>query len=157
MTRFAAQGQDGPAAEERILAILTTYVETCDEAGLDSLLVVSQLLLETDNLTSASSRLGLNPVKLALAKVEGDESWFSAWREAARAHAGLLLAYALPAGSESAAQLDLVEKALRWRPVPHRSRGSAPTLDRLAGSWAADRDYTDKVLRIADSITMPQY
>ena len=157
MTRFAAQGQGGPAAEDRILAILTTYVATCDEAGLDSLLVVSQLLLETDNLTSASSRLGLNPVKLDLTTVEGDVSWFSTWREAARAHAGLLLAYALPAGSESAAQLDLVEEALRWRPVPHRLRGSAPTLDHLGDSWVADSDYTDKVLRIADSITMPQH
>lgn len=157
MMRYAVQGKHAPDAEDRVVAIITTYVATCEEAGLDPLLVVSQLLLETDNLTSASPPLRLDPVGLRLSKNEEAERWFASWPEAARAHAGLLLAYALPAGSESTAQRGLLEEARRWRSVPHRLRGSAPTLDRLAGTWTADEGYPEKIRDIANMILQPQY
>lgn len=157
MARYAVQGKRTANAEDSVVAILEKYVAACDEAGLDSLLVVSQLLLETDKLTSASRQLCLNPVDLRLTKPDETEPWFSSWPEAARAHAGLLLAYALPAGRGSPAQLRLLEGALEWRAVPQKLRGSAQTLERLAGTWTADQDYLDKVVDIADSITQPQY
>lgn len=155
--RYAVQGSHRADAEDAVVAILETYVAAAEEAGLDALLMVSQLLLETDNLTSASEQLSLDPVDLGLPKRNEAGPWFSSWPEAARAHAGLLLAYALPTGSESPAQLGLVEDALKWRSVAHRLRGSAPTLDRLGGTWTTDEDYPDKVRAIADSIVTPQY
>ena len=157
MTVYAVQGTKRAHAEGRVFEIIEAYVETCETAGLDSLLVVSQLLLETDKLTSPSRRLSLNPVDLRLTRSDETEPWFSSWPEAARAHAGLVLAYALPPGSGTAAQLQLVEGALEWRALPQKLRGSAPTLERLATTWTDDRDYADRVVHIADSITQPQY
>ena len=155
--RFAVQGKGGPDAEGWVAFAVEAYTAACDEAGLDPLLVVSQLLLETDNLTSVSTLLCVDPARLRSAKQEEAGRWFSSWREVARAHAGLLLAYALPAGGESSAQLGLLEEALQWWPVPQKLRGSAPTLDGFGGVWAADKDYAERIRRIANSILEPQY
>jgi hypothetical protein len=126
--------------------LVETYFAVCEEAGLDPLLVVSQLLLETDHLTARSTRLpSFDPVESA------------SRGEAARAHAGLLLAYALPKGAGDAAQRRLVDEALGRHPVPAKLRGSAPTLDRLAGTWSADPRYPERIREIANEILTPQY
>lgn len=155
---YVVCGKRGAYGEDDVQAIITTYVVTCGEAGLDPLLVVSQLLLETDNLTAASAKLPrLDPVGVRLKKKPDAARWFSSWAEAARAHAGLLLAYALPKGAESTAQLALLEEALTSLPVPERLRGKAPTLERLADTWTTDKHYPERVRRIANTILEPQW
>jgi hypothetical protein len=71
---------------------------------------------------------------------------------AVRAHVGRLLADALPKGAESAAQKQLIDEALDWRPLPDERRGVAPTLSGLGGTWAMDKQYPTKLARIANEI-----
>lgn len=155
---FVVCGKRGLYSEDDVQRIIATHVATCAEAGLDPLLVVSQLLLETYNLTSASAQLPrLDPVGIRSSNKPNARPWFSSWAEAARAHAGLLLAYALPKGAESRTQFRLLEEALESRPLPARLRGSAPTIERLAGTWTADKHYPERILRIANTILEPQW
>ena len=87
-----------------------------------------------------------------IAPEEGAGNTFSSWDKACRAHVGRLLAYALPKGSETAAQRALIKEALKVRALPDDRRGRAPTLAGLAGSWAMDPKYAGKIVRIANEI-----
>jgi hypothetical protein len=153
--------------EDDVRAISATYVATCTESGLDPLLVVSQLLLECDHLTSASAKpTQLNPIGVGIGSSESGRRasknqdrlpLFASWTEVAHVHAGILLACALPKGAESPRQRALIEHAAKWRPVPAALRGSAPTVDRLAAAWGAESDYARKIRDIADTIMQPQW
>lgn len=158
LARYAHSGSRGRYRESELEGIIATYAAVCKEAGLDPLLVVSQLLLETDNLTAASARPPrLDPVGILAPKRAQAGPGFPSWEQAARAHAGLLLAYALPEGAGTDPQRRLLEQALRRRSVPRKLRGSAPTLDRLAGAWSADKGYPERIREIANEILTPQY
>ena len=69
-----------------------------------------------------------------------------------RAHTGRLLAYSLPIGAGNHAQNQLIKEALSFRDLPDRLRGAAPTLRGLAGTWAHDPHYADKIARVANDI-----
>jgi hypothetical protein len=158
LARYAHSANRGRYPESELESIIATYAAACEEAGLDPLLVVSQLLLETQNLTAASARLPhLDPVGMLAPRRGQAGPGFPSWAEAARAHAGLLLAYALPEGAGNDAQRRLLELARGRRPVPGKLRGSAPTLDRLAGAWSADKGYPERIREIANEILTPQY
>jgi hypothetical protein len=141
--------------------IVGTYFATCDAIGVDPLLVVSQLIVETDNLTGSSAqRSRLDPVGIAAARSPDAWTGFRSWLQASRVHAGLVLAFALPKGAENDVQARLLDEALRWRTVPDNDRGSAPTLDRFARLWTAPqppKDYAERIRRIANTILEPQY
>jgi flagellum-specific peptidoglycan hydrolase FlgJ len=139
------------AAEVR--GIVKTYVETAKSVGLDPLLVVSQMLLETGNLTSFWSQPPRrNPAGIGVTGEPGKGISFTSWDKAIRAHVGRLLAYAIPEGEETPAQKKLIKEALTVRPLPSDRRGIAPKLSGLAGTWATDTKYAQKISRLANEI-----
>lgn len=85
---------------------------------------------------------------------------FATWEDAARAHIGRLLAYAIAPGNETAAQLTLVNYALSKRSLPANLRGSTHTLKELGAKhnptgqgWANPGDeYGKRIARIAQEI-----
>jgi N-acetyl-anhydromuramyl-L-alanine amidase AmpD len=85
---------------------------------------------------------------------------FETWEEAARAHIGRLLAYAIPDGHGTDAQKALIAFALGLRPLGSSLRGSAPTLRALGAhhnptgmGWATPGDnYGAKIASIAVEI-----
>jgi hypothetical protein len=74
------------------------------------------------------------------------------WDDAVRAQVGRLLAYAIPkgGGKRSAARTD--QGSTRSATLPDNRRGCAQTIEGLAGTWAADENYADKITRIANDI-----
>jgi|GEM_PF-1853907 len=89
---------------------------------------------------------------------------FDTWEEAARAHIGRLLAYAIPAGGGTEEQRALIAFALEVRPLPAALRGSATILKALGArhnptgqGWANPGDqYGSKVAEIAQKIAEVQ-
>lgn len=143
----------GDYSDANVRGIVRRYVALSRSTGLDPLLVVSQMVLETGNLTSFWSQVPRrNPAGIGVTGEPGAGISFSSWDKAARAHVGRLLAYALARGSENEAQKELIEEALAVRPLPDHLRGVAPTLKGLAGTWAADTRYAGKIARIANEI-----
>jgi hypothetical protein len=150
---FMLARDHGGYTDANVRGILRRYVATATSVGLDPLLVVSQMVLETGNLTSFWSQVPRrNPAGIGVTGEEGAGNTFASWDKACRAHVGRLLAYALPKDSENAAQRALIKEALKVRPLPDDRRGRAPTLAGLAGSWAMDPKYAGKIVRIANEI-----
>jgi Mannosyl-glycoprotein endo-beta-N-acetylglucosaminidase len=138
-----------------VRAILGKYADACKSAGLDPLLVVSQMVLETGNLMSFWSQPPRrNPAGIGVTGAPGAGISFSNWDKAVNAHVGRLLAYALAPDKASEAQRNLIDQALKVRPLPEDRRGAAPTLKGLAGSWAMDPKYAHKISGIANEIRM---
>lgn len=143
----------GRYSDANVRTIVGLYERTATAVGLDPLLVVAQMVLETGNLSSEWSQPPRrNPAGIGVTGAPGEGVSFSSWKAAVRAHVGRLLAYSLPSGEETAAQLKLIDEALTWRPLPERFRGGAPSLSKLAGTWAADKQYATKIARVANEI-----
>ena len=138
--------------------LMTSYAAACEMAGLDLLLVICELLVETDELKSASTRLRVDPTALAFAVPACEQDWPRSWKDCARFHVGVLLAYALPDGAENAGQRLLLNVPRVREIVSPEKRGSAPTLDLLLRDWGGGGEpYLAKLLDHTDSILMPQY
>ena len=153
LERYMLSRQHGSYSDDDVREILRTYAATCKQAGLDPLLVVSQMVLETGNLMSFWSQPPRrNPAGIGVTGARGAGLSFSNWDKAARAHVGRLLAYALPKDAGTEAQRKLIDEALKVRPLPDDRRGRAPKLKGLAGSWATDPKYADKITGIANEI-----
>jgi len=150
---FMLARDHGGYTDANVRGIVKRYVATATSVGLDPLLVVSQMVLETGNLTSFWSQVPRrNPAGIGVTGEEGKGNTFATWDKACRAHVGRLLAYALSKDAENTAQRALIKEALRVRPLPDDRRGRAPTLAGLAGSWAMDPKYAGKIVRIANQI-----
>lgn len=133
--------------------IVKMYFGTTEQVGMDPLIAISQMILETGNLTSHwSQRPRRNPAGIGVTGAPGEGVVFPSWRAAVRAHVGRLLAYALPKGSENLRQKALIEEALEWRALPDTLRGAAAKLRGLVGTWAADPEYAQKICRVADEV-----
>ena len=153
--RILARDHGGYSAAE-VREIVKKYAATAKEAGLDPLLVVSQMVLETGNLTSFWSQPPRrNPAGIGVTGEPGKGVSFPSWDKAVRAHVGRLLAYAIPEGKETAAQRGLITEALAVRPLPKNRRGCAPKLNGLAGTWATDKKYAQKIARVANEFRQP--
>lgn len=128
--------------------IVPAYFDVCAQTGVDPLIAIAQMVLETGNLTSSwSQRPRRNPAGIGVTGAPGQGVLFATWKhDAIPAHVGRLLAYA------SAAPHPLVDKALSYRPLPTHYRGSTTTVGGLAGTWAADPDYAQKLCRTAQTI-----
>ena len=115
------------------LTIVPAYVRICESAGVDPCLAIAQMVHETGNLSSYwSARPRRNPAGIGVTGQPGAGVRFATWaNDAIPAHVGRLLAYALPAGQGTPAQQALIAKALSYRPLDPRARGSAPTLKPL--------------------------
>jgi hypothetical protein len=153
LERYMLSRRHGKYSDDDVRAIIKRYVTTSQAAGIDPLLVISQMVLETGNLTSRwSQRPRRNPAGIGVTGKPGVGISFPSWDAAVRAHVGRLLAYAIPKGKANAVQRALIEEALEVRPLPDSRRGCAPTLAGLAGTWAADKKYADKIARLANQI-----
>ena len=153
LERYLLSRQHGSYSDDDVRAIVRKYAAACKPAGLDPLLVVSQMVLETGNLMSDWSQPPRrNPAGIGVTGAPGAGISFSNWDKAVDAHVGRLLAYALPKDEGTDAQRKLIDRALKVRPLPDDRRGRAPTLKGLAGSWAMDPKYADKISGIANEI-----
>jgi hypothetical protein len=151
--QFLLARPHGEYGDDDVRSIVRGYYETASSVGLDPLLVVAQMVEETAHLTSFwSQRPRRNPAGIGVTGAPGVGLSFASWKEAIRAHTGRLLAYSLPSGGESQAQLQLLKEALTVRPLPPALRGAAPTLGGLAGTWAADPQYAVKLASVANDI-----
>jgi hypothetical protein len=155
LERYMLARKHGSYDDGEVRDIIALYWSASKDAGLDPLLVVSQMVLETGNLTSRWSQPPRrNPAGIGVTGAPGVGISFASWDDAVTAHVGRLLAYAVPKGKESsAAQRRLIDTALKVRPLPDNRRGRAETLEGLAGSWAMDLAYTGKIVRIANEVT----
>jgi N-acetylmuramoyl-L-alanine amidase len=150
---YVVSRQHGDYTDGDVSGIVGLYFDTARAVGLDPLLAISQMVLETANLSSFwSQRPRRNPAGIGVTGAAGVGLSFPSWSVAVRAHVGRLLAYALGRGMENDRQRELIAEALSWRALPDRLRGVAPTLAGLAGTWAADREYAVKISRIANDI-----
>jgi hypothetical protein len=161
MMRFAVQGRllqaYGPAVEEPVAALMGGYVTTCERYGVDPLVPVCQLLIETEFLTSPFRRLRVDEDRLRPPTKQEIRPWLASWAGVVRAHTALLLAYALPVGEENAPQLELLRDKVNLPQLPHELRGSAPKLDLFVRAWTPEEDYLDRLCEVGNSILMPQY
>jgi Mannosyl-glycoprotein endo-beta-N-acetylglucosaminidase len=150
----AMLGRDhGSYTAANVRGIVKKYVTLSEAVGLDPLLVVSQMIHETDNLDSFWSQPPRrNPAGIGVTGKKGEGVSFASWDKAVRAHVGRLLAYTLPKGTENAAQRVLIAEALKARSLPPNRFGCAPTLAGLTGTWATDKDYAGKVAGIANRV-----
>jgi hypothetical protein len=143
----------GAYTDAKVKAIAHGYFTVAEPAGLDPLVAVSQMVLETASLSSFWSQPPRhNMAGIGVTGAPGVGISFASPEAGIRAQLGRLLAYALKAGQETAAQRKLVDEALKVRPLPATLRGTAPILGGLAGRWAADPLYAEKIARIANEI-----
>jgi flagellum-specific peptidoglycan hydrolase FlgJ len=133
--------------------IVRLYFRTAKSIGLDPLVAVAQMELETGHLTSrASQPPQRNPAGIGITGAPGEGLSFPNWTKAVRAHVGRLAAYAIPKGKGTPEQKTLITEALNVRPLDDSKRGSAARLQGLSKNWAADPDYADKIVRVAKEI-----
>ena len=133
--------------------IVQLYVNTCKLIGLDPLVAVSQMELETGHLTSkASQPPQRNPAGIGITGAPGEGLSFPNWNKAVRAHVGRLAAYAIPSGKGTPAQKALIAEALAVRPLDPKKRGVAVRVRGLSRHWAADPDYAKKIVKIAKEV-----
>jgi N-acetylmuramoyl-L-alanine amidase/Mannosyl-glycoprotein endo-beta-N-acetylglucosaminidase len=143
----------GGYSDDDVTKIFGLYYTTAGAAGLDPLLVTAQMAEETAHLTSFwSQRPRRNFAGIGVTGQPGVGLSFPDLKTAVRAHTGRLLAYALPAGTGSPAQNQLIDEALAARPLPPQLRGAAATLKGLAGTWAQDPQYAVKLAGVANDI-----
>jgi hypothetical protein len=146
----------GPRTDDEVRTVAALYHEIAASAGLDPLLAVSQMVLETGNLMSRWSQpphRNLAGIGVTSNDMDPDDvPKFRTWRAGVVGHVGRLLAYAIPLGAETAVQRALILKALEARPLGDDKRGLATSPQGLAGVWAADPDYAKKISRLANEI-----
>jgi hypothetical protein len=143
----------GGYSDADVRSIVADYYATATAVGLDPLLALAQMAEETAHLTSFwSQRPRRNLAGIGVTGKPGEGLSFPDLKTAADAHAGRLLAYALPVDAGNEAQNQLIKEALSFRMLPDRLRGAAPTLRGLAGTWAHDPHYADKVAGVANDI-----
>jgi hypothetical protein len=151
--RYLLARPHGEYSDHDVTTIVGHYDTTARSVGLDPLLVIAQMTEETAHLSSFwSQRPRRNMAGIGVTGAPGVGLSFPDLKTAVRAHAGRLLAYALPGGTGTPAQLQLIDEALAFRPLPQNLRGTAPTVGKLAGTWASDLQYAVKVAGVANDI-----
>jgi hypothetical protein len=153
VVRYLLARPHGSYSDQAVAKIAKLYFDTASSVGVDPLLAVSQMVVETGGLTSDWSQPPRrNPAGIGVTGAPGAGLSFPTWKDAVRAHVGRLLAYAVPKGSESDEQRALIDEALGWRALPDNRRGCAPTLSGLGGTWAMGKGYPQAISRVANDI-----
>ena len=153
IARHHAQNSQSRYKDSTLADIISLYVKTCKSVGIDPLVAVSQMELETGHLTSkASQPPQRNPAGIGITGAPGEGVSFPSWNKAVRAHVGRLAAFALPKGEGTPAQKALIAVALAVRPLPDSKRGSAVRIKGLSHNWATDPKYANKIAKIGKEI-----
>jgi hypothetical protein len=153
INRHRAHPGDSQLKDKTLADIVNLYVKTCKSVGVDPLVAVNQMELETAHLTSkASQPPRRNPAGIGITSASTQGPSFPTWNKAVRAHVGRLAAYAIPKGNGTQAQKALIAEALAVRPLGDSKRGVAVRLKGLSHNWAEDPNYADKIARIAKEI-----
>ncbi len=148
-----------------LLVILASYYTYAQQVGIDAGIVISQMLLETGNLTSWwSARPRRNPCGYGvtgeqLTHAPLDSNWqirrpglwvrgyaFSSWDNAAKTHIAHLLCYALKDQQMNSIQRNFSESSPRKNLLPLSYRGCARTVFDLSTKWAADPKYGQAIM-----------
>ncbi len=149
---FMLARDHGGYTDANVRGILRRYMATATTVGLDPLLVVSQMVLETGNLTSFRSQLPRrNPAGIGVTG-GGRGQLLLLWDKAFRAHVGRLLAYALAEGAENPAQRALIKEALQVRAAARRPSRTRAHARRACGQLGDGQEVRGQDLRIANQI-----
>ena len=157
-------------ANDVATVIVPAYFSTCAPVGIDAVLVVAQMILETANLTGFwAGRPRRNPAGIGVTGRSSatqpagqwapkDGVWyegvsFATWKDdAIPAHVGRALAYALADMQATPAQQALIAKSLTYRSLSH-FRGEAPTLAGLNGRWCVPgENYAERIAALANAM-----
>ena len=153
IARHHAQDSQSRLTDETLADIVNLYMKTCKSVGIDPLVAVSQMELETGYLTSkASQPPRRNPAGIGITGPSTPGVSFPNWTKAVRAHVGRLAAYAIPIGQGTNSQKALIAEALAVRPLPSAKHGSAQRLKGLARNWAEDPRYAGKIAKVAAEV-----
>jgi Mannosyl-glycoprotein endo-beta-N-acetylglucosaminidase len=153
-------------------AIVPAYFSVCASVGMDPVMLLAQMIHETGCLTSWwSQRPRRNPAGIGVtgrtsptqpasgAWALRENVWaegvsFPSWKDdSIPAHAGRLLAYTLRDDQANDTQRAMIQRALRYRPLPAHFRGVAPSWRGLNGRWAVPgTTYADKIAEIANAM-----
>jgi hypothetical protein len=151
--RYFSVRDTGEYTDADVRFILERYFVTSAQVWMDPIIPIAQMSVETAHLTSPpSQRPRRNPAGIGITGPGVMGVSFDTWIEAVNAQIGRLLAYALPVNKGTAEQKRLISTALSVRPLPLSKRGSATTLEGLAGAWAADLEYAKTISRVANTI-----
>jgi Mannosyl-glycoprotein endo-beta-N-acetylglucosaminidase len=164
--RYFRRPPHGAYTDADIDYIVRHYLDACRPVGLDPLVCFAQLQVETGHLTSFwAARPRCNPAGIGVTgelNPDGTPKGISfgrwGWDSEAvgggsiRAHVGRLLLYAIRVGHGTPAQNVLMNEAKRWRAYPDDRRGKVTTVGGLAGTWAADPQYGNKLVAASRAI-----
>lgn len=147
---FLSKNPDYP--EDEILEMAETYIMECATEGINWDIAFAQMCLETGylrfgNLVSPEMH---NYCGLGAIDAEHRGEVFETMELGVRAHVQHLHAYGTT--EEYTLVNELIDKRYKWV----NPRGKAPTFYELAGTWAADRAYGDKLESILQNITLAQ-
>ncbi|MFL5933643.1 MAG: N-acetylmuramoyl-L-alanine amidase [Gaiellaceae bacterium] len=153
INRHRAHPGESRLRDKTLADIINLYVQISKSVGVDPLVAVSQMELETGHLTSkASQPPRRNPAGIGITSASAQGVSFPTWNKAVRAHVGRLAAYAIPKGEGTGAQKALIAEALAVRPLPDSKRGVAVRLKGLSHNWAEDPKYANKIAKIGKEI-----
>lgn len=137
--------------------VLDLYSDACLAGQVDHELAITQMVHETAALTSDWSQPPRrNPAGIGVTGALGADGqpvgqMFDTWLEAVQCHVGLLLCYRYATNAEGTpSQQRLIRVCTSFRPsVP---RGVAVTIAEMATKWAADQEYTNKLVAMSAAI-----
>ena len=138
-----------PSADKKqVQRLARLYIQEGAYEGINSDVAFAQMCLETGYLTFGNLVVPEmhNYCGLGAIDKEHPGEWFKTEQEGVRAHIQHLHAYATT--SEKTLKNPLIDKRYKWV----NPRGKAPTIFYLAGTWAADKEYGNKLDKILDNM-----
>lgn len=139
---FMSQNPD--ADREMIIRMSELYIEEATVEGINSDCAWAQMCLETGYLRFGNLVQPEFHNYCGLGAIDADHPGeiFETEQLGVRAHIQHLFAYAKTEGNQLTNEL--IDKRFKWV----NPKGKAPTIFELAGTWAADRAYGEKLDRI---------
>lgn len=133
--------QNPEADREMIIRMSGYYIEEAETEGINSDCAWAQMCLETGYLRFGNLVTPEMHNYCGLGAIDADNRGevFETEQLGVRAHIQHLHAYATT--EENVLKNELLDKRYKWV----RPRGKAPTIFELAGTWAADRAYGEKL------------
>jgi len=140
---FYFMEQNPDADREFIVRMANYYIEEASVEGINSDCAWAQMCLETGylrfgNLVQPEFH---NYCGLGAIDEEHPGEIFETEQLGVRAHIQHLHAYAKPENEDNRLKNELIDKRYKWV----NPKGKAPTIFELAGTWAADRAYGEKL------------